>query len=149
MAKLTSQIFLLEIKKKYLIDNQSTAHRWVIIMSYLQQTQYQNFVRSGSIFSVSRFFCIVIIDSVSFWVDSAKAIAVPTSKWIKFQMKSGKYRAKGKNSAHTTNDRIVFQQILYFLVQAFKFWVGCRIQHCSTFRCHLFIYFMRDFSEHI
>lgn len=54
MVKLTSQIFLLEMKIKYLIDkqsiNRSSLGFFFIIMSCLQQTQYQNFVRSGSIF---------------------------------------------------------------------------------------------------
>lgn len=114
MVKLTSQIFLLEMKIKYLIDKQSINRSSLGFSFHYNELFAANAISKlcsfrFHFFSVSRVFVSSLLIQYPFWVHSAKAIAVPTSKWIKFQMKSGKYRAKGKNSSHTTNDRIVFQ----------------------------------------
>lgn len=154
MVKLTSQIFLLEMKIKYLIDkqsiNRSSLGFFSIIMSCLLQRNIKTLFVPVPFFFCISCFCIVIIDSVSFLSAFSKSHCRSNFKMNKVSNEIWKIPSKTeKQLTHNKRSHSFPTQILYLLVQAFKFWMGCRIQHCSTFRCHLFIYFIKDFSKHV
>lgn len=120
----------------HIIDNQSTAHHSVIIMSSLHHHDSVHFSH-----------CFYYWSGIFFWAQPTNAITTETLKWIKFQMKSQNKHEKESDGEreekleeksqsrknHNKRSHSFSNRSFIFCLQNFKFWIVVALNNVLLF----------------